>query len=185
MGIALSLFTLVGCGSSKQVVNTQEQGLRELEIPCEGYGNDTQEYFAGIGVGENVNLQNARVAALKSAQEMIKLKIGGMVKGLRETYNKSVAGNAAQNDVSGIDENDFIQVVDRMLNDAEQTCEKRYQTQTGTYQVHLAVRISKKELAQKVSDKLTEDDKLRTEYDRERFRKFAQEYMEGLKEQGN
>ena len=95
-----------------------------------------------------------------------------------------MSGNVQQDDVARINEGDFVQVVERMLNDVETTCEKMYQTPSGTYQSHIAIRISKEELAKNVASKLSDDDKLRTEYDRERFRKFVQEYMEGLTEEG-
>lgn len=179
MGIALMAAGLVGCTSNKQITQ-QEMGNREIQLPCNDAGKDSKEYFSGMGVGENVNMQNARVAALQSAKQMIQLKIGGMVKGLNEAYSKTVSGGAQQDDVSRVNEGDFVQVVERMLNDVEAVCEKMYQTPSGTYQSHIAIRISKEELAKNVATKLTEDDKLRTEYDRERFRKFAEEYMKNL-----
>ena len=183
MGISLMMACLSGCGTTRQIT-PQEMGNREIQLPCSDAGKDSKEYFSGMGVGENVNMQNARVAAMQSAKQMVQLKIGGMVKGLNEAYSKSMSGNVQQDDVARINEGDFVQVVERMLNDVETTCEKMYQTPSGTYQSHIAIRISKEELAKIVASKLSDDDKLRTEYDRERFRKFVQEYMEGLTEEG-
>lgn len=182
IGLALVAITLTGCKSSKQTMT--DMGNKEIELPCSGFDRDTKEYFTGMGVGENVNMQNSRTAAFNAAKNMVLLKIGGMAKGLTTAYNKSMSGSAPQDDVSRIVEGEIATVVERMLNDAEQTCEKLYQTPSGTYQSHIAIRISKEEIAKDVADKLSENEKLRMEYDRERFRKFAKEYMEGLNEQG-
>lgn len=181
LGLALMTMAFTGCKSSKTMT---ELGNKEIELPCGGYDRDTKEYFTGMGVGENVNMQNARTAAFNSAKSMIQLKIGGMAKGLSTSYNKTMSGNATQDDVSRIVEGEIATVVERMLNDAEMTCEKMYQTPAGTYQSHIAIRISKEDLAKDVSTSLSNNDKLRMNFDRELFRKYAAEYMKGLNEQG-
>lgn len=182
MGLALTAMFFAGCKSSKQTM--VDMGNKEIELPCASYDRDTKEYFTGMGIGENVNMQNARTAAFSAAKNMVLLKIGGMAKGLSTSYNKTMSGGAAQDDVSRIVEGEIATVVERMLNDAESTCEKLYQTTSGAYQSHMAIRISKEEIAKNVAEKLSENDKLRMEFDRDRFRKFAEEYMKGLNEQG-
>lgn len=182
MGMALTAMIFAGCKSSKQTM--VDMGNKEIELPCAGFDRDTKDYFTGMGVGENVNMQNARSAAFDAAKSMLKRKIGGMAKGLSTSYSKTMSGNVAQDDVARIVEGEIALVVERMLNDAEMTCEKLYQTPAGTYQSHIAIRISKEELAMNMSKGLSENDKLRMEYDRERFRKFAEDYMKGLNEQG-
>lgn len=174
--MALLAITLTGCKST--TVTTQEQlGNKEIELPCGGFDRDTEEYFTGMGIGENVNMQNARLAALNAAKQMVNAKLGGMAKGLSSDYSRTMAGSAQQDDVQRVVERDITQVIDRMLNDAEQTCEKMYQTPNGTYQSHIAIRISKKELAQKMATALSEDPKLETLFNRDQFRKWADEYM--------
>ena len=56
-----------------------------------------------------------------------------------------------------------------------------YQTQNGNYQSHIAIRISKKELVQKTATALSENDKLETLFNREQFRKWAEEYLKNYK----
>lgn len=182
MGLALTTLMLAGCGSSKQTM--QDMGNKEIELPCAGFDRDTKDYFTGMGIGENVNMQNARTVAFDAAKGMLLRKVGGMAKGLSTSYSKTMSGNVAQDDVARIVEGEIALVVEHMLNDAEMTCEKMYQTPAGTYQSHVAIRISKEEVAKNASKNLSENDKLRMEYDRERFRKFAEEYMKGLNEQG-
>ena len=178
--LALTAITFIGCKSTK--VTTQEQlGNKELELPCAGYDQDSDEYFTGMGIGENVNMQNARLAALNAAKQMINAKIGGVARGLATDYSRTMGGNVAQQDVQGIVEREVTQVIDRMMNDVEQTCEKMYQTQNGTYQSHIAIRISKKELVQQTATALSENEKLETLFNREQFRKWAEEYLKNYK----
>ena len=180
----VAFIAFAGCGNSRQVAKSQQElGNREIQMPCTEAGFDTKDYYAGMGIGENVNMQNARTAAIDAAKQMLLKKVGGMVKGLATSYSKSTSGNAPQDAVERIIEGEFATVVEKMLNDADQTCEKMYQTATGTYQSHIALRISKAEIAKEVSTALSENDQLKAQFDREQFRKFAEEYMQKMSEQ--
>lgn len=173
---AVATMLFGACKSNKPI--TQEQmGNKEIELPCSGYDRDSEEYFGGSGVGENVNMQNARLAALNAAKSMINAKIGGLAKGLATDYVRTQSGAAQQDDVQRIAEREVTAVIERMLNDAEQVCEKMYQTPNGTYQSHIAIRISKKELANKMATALSDDQKLEGMFHRDQFRKWAEEYM--------
>ena len=172
--VSVVLF-LTACRSSQQVATVP--GMRDIELPCVQYGYDTDQYFAGMGIGENINAQNARQAALDAARRIINSKIGRLAKGLSTDYSRTMAGNAQQNDVQGVMEQEITSVVERMLNDANQVCEKLYQTPAGVYQSHLAIQISKKEVASQTSKALSENQKLETLFNREQFRKWAEQYL--------
>ena len=170
------------CRSNKNVVTQQQMGNREVELPCANAAPDNENYFGGMGVAENVNMQNARLAAINAAKSMINAKLGGLAKGLSTDYLRTQAGSAQQDDVQRIAEREITSVIERMLNDAEQVCEKMYQTPSGTYQSHIAIRISKKELANKMSTALSDNQKLEGMFHRDQFRKWAEEYMKNLKD---
>ncbi len=177
---AFVALSFTACKSTSNQFQSQT-GNKEIELPCTGYDRDTEDYFTGMGIGENTNMQNARLAALNAAKQMVNAKIGGLAKGLSTDYSRTMSGNATQQDVQGIVEREITQVIEKMLNDAEQTCEKMYQTEAGTYQSHIAIRISKKEIAKKVATELGEDQKLETLFNRDQFRKWAEEYMKEYK----
>lgn len=183
LSLSLAATVFVGCRSNKHMA-LPSNDLVEYELPCGNFDRDTPDTFTGLGTAENVNEQNARSAALKSAKAMIHDKVGGMAKGLSTDYSKAMRGNAAQTDMSSIIEGEIVTVIERMLNDAEKTCERNFKTGSGTYKAYIAISISKKDLAQNVSSALSENDKLRMNFDRELFRKYAEEYMKGLNEQG-
>ena len=177
------IFTLVAvmlfgaCRSNKSVVTQEQLGNREVELPCAVFGQDSEDYFGGMGVGENVNMQNARLAALNAAKSMINAKLGGLARGLASDYVRTQAGGAQMDDVQRIAEREVVNVIERLLNDAEQVCEKMYQTPNGTYQSHIAIRISKKEMAENMATALSGDQKLEGMFHRDQFRKWAEEYL--------
>lgn len=171
-----------GCKSSKPVSVAKVEEMTEVSLPCGDYSKDSKDYYAGMGIGENTNMQAARIAALEGAKDMVKRKIGGQVKGLASNYSRVMTGSAAQNDVQSIIEGEMITTLDKMLNDAEQTCEKMFKTQSGTYQAHIAIKISKDELIDKTATALSKNDKLEMEFNREQFRKWMKERMEAEKE---
>lgn len=177
MVAAVATLLFGACKSNKNVVTPEKMGNVEVELPCSQYDHDSEEYFTGMGVAENVNMQNARIAALNAAKSMVNAKLGGLARGLASDYVRTQAGGADMDDVQRLAEREIVNVVERMLNDAEQTCEKLYQTPGGTYQSHIAIRISKKEMAKKMSTALSDDQKLEGMFHREQFRKWAEEYM--------
>ena len=176
----VAALALTGCKSSKNLT-PEAMGNKEVDLPCAKYDHDTDDYFTGMGVAENVNMQNARLAALNAAKSMVNAKLGGLAKGLATDYVRTQAGAAHQDDVQRIAEREVTAVIERMLDDAEQTCEKMYQTPAGTYQSHIAIRISKKELASKAATALSDDQKLEGMFHRDQFRKWAEEYMKNFK----
>ncbi len=167
--------SFVSCRSGREYV--KQTGYEEVKFPCADVDKDSDEYFVGMGIGENVNMQNSREAALAGAKRIVNAKIGGLAKGLAADYSRVMNGNAAQQDVQGVVEREVVHVIERMLNDVEQTCDKTYRTPSGAYQSHIAIRISKKEIARNVSDALSQDKKLETLFNRDQFRKWAEEYM--------
>lgn len=179
--LAATATLLFGACKSNKPITQEQMGNREVELPCTGAAQDNSEYFGGMGVGENVNMQNARLAALNAAKSMINAKIGGLAKGLSTDYVRTQSGAAQQDDVQRLAEREITQVIERVLNDAEQVCEKMYQTPNGTYQSHIAIRISKKELANKMATALSDDQKLEGMFHRDQFRKWAEEYMKKMK----
>ena len=182
MAAVATMMMFGACRSNKNVITQEQMGNKEVELPCVGAAQDNDEYFGGMGVAENVNMQNARLAAINAAKSMINAKLGGLAKGLATDYVRTQAGAAQQDDVQRIAEREITAVIERMLNDAEQTCEKLYQTPAGTYQSHIAIRISKKEMAKNMATALSEDQKLEGMFHRDQFRKWAEEYLKNLKD---
>ena len=170
------------CKTTKSVPVAKVEEMTEISMPCGDFGKDTKDFYAGVGVGENTNMQAARIAALEGAKDIVKRKIGGQATGLSADYSRVMTGGAAQNDVQNIIEGEMYTTLNKMLNDAEQVCEKMYKTNSGTYQAHIAIKISKEELIDKTATALSQNDKLEMEFNREQFRKWMKQHLQDEKE---
>lgn len=180
-----TVLTFASCKSSKQVVQTPPPGRTEIELPCVNESMDDDEFFKAMGTAININMQNARSAAFDAAKSMISKRLGGFITGLSTDYSRVVAGDAQQEKVQRMMEGEFYSVVERMLNDAAKTCEKMYQNQNGAYESFIAIQVSKKELINKMADKLTDNQELEIEFNRDQFRKFAEKKMKELQDMQN
>lgn len=185
-GMAMMIaLAFVGCKSSQQTTsnnnysnNTQaELPGKRMVLPCVDASMDDDDYFRDLGIGTSINKQSARKAAVEASKSMIKSRLGGMIKGVSTDYSRTVAGQAPADKVQRIIEEEFTQVVEKMLNDADKTCEDMYQVASGEFESYYAIQISKKEMINKVSNVLSSNEELEIEFNREQFRKFAEKRM--------
>ena len=189
----LAMLALAGCGSKKQATtttnnypasNTQaELPGKRMMLPCVDASMDDDDYFRDLGIGTSINKQSARKAAVEASKSMIKSRLGGMIKGVATDYSRVVAGQAPADKVQRLIEEEFTQVVEKMLNDADKTCEDMYQVQSGEFESYYAIQISKKEIINKVSNVLSKNEELEIEFNREQFRKFVEKRMAEVKQE--
>lgn len=187
----MAAFVLSSCGAKKQAVQTQQPrpvannngGLgEELSMPCVYESMDDDDYFRDMGTATSINMQSARTGALQAAQDMIMQKLGGYVEGLSESYSRTVAGQAAQDKVQRLMEADMNKVVQERINHAQKTCEKMYNKGAEGYTSFIAIQIPVKKLIDDMADVLSADEELQTEFNRERFRKYAEEKQKQMLE---
>ena len=173
------------CGSQKQVQQVaQNPGYQRtaIEVPCAENGFDDAAYFRGTGTSTAVNQQNARRAALQQAKAMVREKLGGVVQGLSTDYSRNVTGEAAASKVQSIIEGEFATLVEKELNDAEQTCEKGFVLQDGLFEYWIAIQIPKQQLVENLTTQLSNNEEIEIEFNREEFRKFAEDKMKRMQE---
>lgn len=182
----LIALAIVGCKSQKQAANGNKSNEDPFgtfyDLPCVDASFDNDDYFKGLGVGTHVNLQSARTAAMDAAQSMLQKRLGGFVQGVATDYSRTVAGQAPADKVQRMMEGEMDKIVEKMVNDAQKTCEKFSQLKTGEYQSYIAIQIPKKEMMNQMLNTLSENEELEIEFNRDQFRKFAEKRMSELKE---
>ena len=185
MAMILGL-TVASCGSEKQATSpastsaTQNQPKQEeviVEIPCIDASYDDQDYYRELGIGTALNPQMARKAAVKAAQSMIREKLNGITKGLSTDYSRNVSGNSSTDKMQEIVESEINNVINKMLNDAEKTCETLTKLDDGNYRAYYAIQISKKDIVNKAIDSLSKNEDIELMFNRDQFRKYAEEYL--------
>lgn len=156
-----------------------------FELPCSGVGTSDKEYYRQLGIGKDMDLSIAQRKAIQSAKSILRDRLGEQVKGLVTDYSKTYSKSNKGSEMEGILEREFFGVVDKALDDADNPCEKPAQLNTGEYQYYYVIEIRKAELADKMANAISNNDKLRTEFDRDQFRKYAEEYMKEQKDSNN
>ena len=172
------------CASKNMVAPAKDGGYKrtEIEVPCSKEGMGDAKFFRGTGTATAVNQQNARHAALQNAKAMIRETLGGLVQGLSVDYSRQVAGEAQAAKVQGIIEGEFAQLVEEKLNNGNITCEKGYTLQDGLFEYWMSMEISREELLDDLTSALSQNEELEIEFNRNEFRKFAEEKMAKMKE---
>ena len=111
---------------------------------------------------------------------MVREKLGGFVQGLSTDYSRNVAGEAQAAKVQSIIEGEFATLVEKELNDAQQTCEKGFVLQDGLFEYWIAIQIPKQQLIENLTSQLSRNEELEIEFNREEFRKFAEDKMKRM-----
>lgn len=156
-----------------------------FELPCSDMGISDKEHFRQIGIGKDMDLSLAQRKAAQSAKSIIRDRLGEHVKGLVSDYTKTYSKSGKGSDMEGILEREFTSVVDEVLNNADNPCEKPAQLNTGEFQYYYVIEIRKNDLVDKMAEAIGNNDKLRTEFDRDQFRKYAEQYMKNQQDFNN
>lgn len=148
-----------------------------VDVPCYDQSRSDKEYYRELGTGKAIDLASARRMALQSAQALMRDRLAHQVKGLATDYSKTMSNSKKGAEMEQIIEGEFTNIVDGFLNDADNPCEKWSQDRTGNFNAFYTIEIRKGDLVDKLAEGLSKNEKLQAEFDRDQFRKYAEEYM--------
>ena len=181
----LAMLALAGCGSNKKATEiykapkgTISPGV-EMVMPCGEQAKSDANYFRELGVGNDVDKQQARLKAITGANRMMSQRLGGVVKGISEDYIRNVTGEKT-NDMQAMLEGKLLKVVDKVLDDADNACEKMFLTDAGTWDSYYVIEISKKVLIERMAEELAKDEELQIEKNRDKFLGIGEKRMSEL-----
>ncbi len=174
------LMALNGCGSSKKGVS----GRKEITEPFQSaeYYSGT-EYFKAVGQGTSPNLSMSKEIAETDAQENLASEIQAKVKSVAERYRqqRNISKNSEFNQKM---EQLTRTVVDETLNSAKVFDRKTFQESDGEYTHYIAIRMPVDPLKRNLEDRISRDQKLRQDFEKEKFEEtFNSELKEYKKEQ--
>lgn len=180
--ISIATLAMMSCGGSKQIQNdkpslSETYAGKTIELPCSDVNRSDKDYFRQLGVGKDTELSIAQKNALKNAKDLLLNRLGGMVVGLATNYSKTYQKSGKGDDLEGIVESELTTAVKKALDDADNACEQAAVLPTGEIQYYYVIEVRKNELAEKMAKSISDNDKLRAEFDCEQFRKYAEEYM--------
>jgi hypothetical protein len=170
------VFTLQSCKSSKKVVSQSAEEV-EVIIPCSGdkYRSDSK-FIRANSMGESQDMTLAKKKAKNNALQELASKIQTTVQSVVDNYQNSTETQNGEN-ISKRFEELTREVIDQKLSNYSTACEKLTRTKKGTYRSYLSYEIGVDDLLNPLSDKISQDEVLRIDYNYEKFKKNFEEAL--------
>ena len=178
MLVALSMLMIISCKSKKNTA--PPKGETEVVVPCSGPDFFTnKQFFRANSIGESQDQQTAKKKALTNARNELAQAIQTTVKTVTDNYVNSREMNNKE-EVEERFESLNREVVNQTLSGIRTICEKQMQTNQGTYKTYIAIELSADELVAKYNERLSKDERLKIDYDYEKFKDTFNAEMEKL-----
>lgn len=174
--LALAALALtVSCKSKKQALPNNE---KEVIVPCSGpdfFTND--KVFRANSIGESMDQVTSKKKALTNARNELAQSINTVVKTVTDNYTNSREMNKRE-ELEQRFEQLNREVVNQSLTGSRMICEKLMQTKDGTYKSYVAIELSADALVKQYNDRLSKDERLKIDYDYEKFKDTFDKEME-------
>lgn len=190
LGLLLSLSLSVDSCKSKEAVASKTASESEIgtileNMPCEDAGRSDKSYFRASSMSTSSDLQLAKEKALLLAKQRLVTLINSNTKSVTDRYvNEREVGDAAEFEQKF--ENLTREVADETLNNIVVICEKSSVLANKQYRAFIAIEVSKEDIINGFSRKVSKDDKLQVDYDKKKFEEIFNQEMEKMaEERGN
>ncbi|HSH52933.1 MAG TPA: hypothetical protein VK982_14500 [Bacteroidales bacterium] len=170
------------CKSKKEVTDVKGETL--VEVYCSGpnYRSDKSNFRANA-TGESTDMEIARKKATSNSKAALAGQIETIIKGTTDNYVNSREFNNVE-EVEERFESLSREVINQQLNNVKTICEKITQTKAGTYKCYMAIEMSVDALEEALNNKLSRDQRLKIDYDYEKYKETFDKEMEKLEESG-
>jgi hypothetical protein len=179
--MSLSVLMIFSCKSKEELgVSPKEQGEVLIEQYCSGsdYFSD-KKTFRSSGIGESLDQMTAKKKARSNAQSELAKTISSTMKVVGDNYVSSTEFNNKEEVTETFNEMART-VVNQELSGAIKICEKFTKTSEGKFKAYLAIELSAEKLASKYKERLSNDEKLKAEFNYERFKQVFEAEMAKL-----
>jgi len=182
VGAVIISSTFTSCKSKKEVTEVKNETL--VEIFCSGpeYRSDKSNFRANA-TGESTDMEIARKKASSNSKAALAAQIQTTIKGVTDNYVNS----REFNNVEEVEERFEVlnrEVVNQQLNNVITICEKITQTKSGTYKCYMAIEMSVDALEEALNNRLSKDQRLKVDYDYEKYKETFDKEMEKLEQSG-
>jgi hypothetical protein len=180
--VASAAALIAGCKSSKTKLPS---GETEVTVPCSGPGFYTDnKVFRANSIGESMDLVTAKKKAMTNARNDLAQSIQTTVKTVTDNYTNSTSMDKKEQ-LEQKFESLNREVVDQTLQGIRTICEKPVQTKDGNYKYYIAIELSADDLVKQYNSRLAADDKLKVDYDYEKFKDTFNKEMDKMAAQKN
>ena len=175
--LALAGVFMIGCKSKEKA---PPKGETEVVVPCSGTDYfTTTKFFRSNSIGESQDQVTSKKKALANARAELASSIQTTVKAVTDNYVNSREMNNKEQ-VEERFEQLNREIVDQKLTGIKTICEKLMKTENGTYKTYIAIELSADDLVATYNEKLSKDDRLKIDYDYEKFKETFDKEMEKM-----
>lgn len=181
--LCLGLTMIVGitsCGSSKKTVIAKKQKEELIEVYCTGSGfQSDKHFFRASAIGESLDQMVSKKKAGVNARAELSSLISSTIKGTIDNYvNSNEVNNVEQ--VEERFEGLTREVINQQLSNIRVICEKQTRTSGNKYKTYIALEMSAEDLEKTISNKLSQNDKLKVDFDYNKFKETYEAEMQKL-----
>ena len=176
MLVALGGVFLDACKSKEKT----PKGETEVTVPCSGPDFfTTNKFFRANSIGESQDQVTSKKKALANARAELAASIQTTVKAVTDNYTNSREMNNKEQ-VEERFEQLNREIVDQKLTGLKTICEKLMKTDNATYKTYIAIELSAEDLVATYNERLSKDDRLKIDYDYEKFKDTFEKEMEKM-----
>ncbi|MCB2194360.1 MAG: hypothetical protein KQH79_00780 [Bacteroidetes bacterium] len=182
MGAVVISGAFTSCKSKKGVGDMP--GEKVIELHCSGpeFRSDKNNFRANA-TGESSDMEIARKKATSNCKAALAGQIETVIKGTTDNYVNSREFNNVE-EVEERFEALNREVINQQLNNVRTICEKITQTKAGTYKCYMAIEMNVDALEEAMNNKLSRDQRLKVDYDYEKYKETFDKEMEKLEQGG-
>jgi hypothetical protein len=181
---ALAIMGLTECKSKKGTPVQKDTGATEISVPFSGkeYRSD-QDNFRAKQVGKSPDLATAKKIAFQNAKSEMAGNINSVIKRVTDQYtNQRTVGSTQEF------ENKFEElsrdVVNMEMSNVKEIGEKIFKETDGAYSYWIAIEANKKEVFDKIDQRISNDAKLKLDYDKQKFQQIFDSEMKKMADEG-
>ncbi len=181
VAIAIAAALIGGCKAKQKAPS----GEKEVMVPCSGPEFfTTNKVFRSNSIGESMDQVTSKKKALTNARNELAQAIQTTVKTVTDNYTNSTSMDKKEQ-LEQKFESLNREIVDQSLQGIRTICEKLMQTKDGNYKTYIAIELSADDLVKQYNSRLSADDKLKVDYDYEKFKDTFNKEMDKMAAQKN
>ena len=157
-------------------------GEVEVKVMCSGSEYFTDDkFFRANNLGESMDQATAKKKAMANARADMASAINTQIKGVIDNYVNSRELNNRE-EVAERFEGLTREVLDQKLSGTRTICEKMMKTTgTGNFKCYVAIELSAQDLLSAYNERLSSDERMRVDYDYEKFKETFEQEMSKMK----
>lgn len=174
--LSVALIILVdisSCRSSEKTVTAIKQTEELIEVYCTGSEyQSNKNFFRASAIGESLDQMVSKKKAGINARAELSSFIASTIKGTIDNYVNSTEVNNIEQ-VEERFESLTREVINQQLSNIRVICEKQTHTSENKYKTYIALEMSAEDLEKTISNILSQNDKLKVDFD---YNKFKETY---------